>query len=1331
MAQELTLKCAGLYTDPNPLNEIPAGAMRQAENIQIRRLGSAEQRPLFTGGDVQPGVVEAIISYASAYTNLRDDGTQHWENGDYDEILPLNANLFEGLTVAITAASSTVVVTGDQDALDGLLAVIDWKTSGFAFIISGGEATYPGEATTALDYYTRVSNAVPTAGTLTLTLTKPALDNGTSFVGWQYALQGGFTTVGVTSSGATELVLDYDPISDGGGYIHPGILTDSGFVPGQTGTTYFSAGTEVTYFTQSPTATFQISLPTLTSVPDSTSTSLYSIGLSAHVGLAQPGEQIAYVVGETSWADMQRRLYVTLADVLARYEGGIVYSPAGMPQPGQARLTPTQDTDDGFIGVGDQVAYRIVLGREVNTQLLLSAPSAPSFLEPTSDWVTDDTGTPVFTVLLEGRLPPGALEGDLLQVYRTEVADVLTNPSTPGDEMRLLTTVVLGPTEIATREWSYTDLTPNAGLTGASLYTNETQQGILAANAQPPRVGCVATYADMLFGGNVSLGHETTLNVVGARISGDFDYTDPQRLWPALQLLSGSIAVTVTASTNTITITGNTSTVEVAVNDFICDPGGDIWDTGGTYFANATQVTNVVTVAGTMTITLNQNTLAFGGGPVTSFGWVRCLQGTIKFYGSTPAGALTLNSDLYWSGWAQSPIYLSIQGSAIDVDGGAFLARTVATATGAFPDSGVVYTLNQVTQTVVQEVTLFDFYRFYEGEEPVEVGGSGASIITVTNGSPVIDVQGTAATYAFTPGQQLTDYLGTPGGPELTIPIGTEIESINDLGGAHIEITMTNNATANDDGFGVYDWIAFNGNRMYPVSKQTADDYPGPAGFIPGYYFIYGPSELWSFQNLGYQWGYANPGDSDLQAVGAGSESRALLISSTSYPGWEYEITSSKPASFAREVGPDTGVSTEVADYPNRLVWSKTQEPDAMPLPYFVDIGSAGSAILRVLPTRDSLFVFKQDGTWRVSGYSPESLRVDEYDRTLRLMQPNALSQVDNNLIGWFTSGVMQVTDATTNNLSDNMIGGELESLADLPSLPGAHWPGTWAFSAERDNEWVLIPGNEGTPLNLLYVFNFVTGAWVKWTLANGAIAYCGIDLEGLGRLAIGGMHTNPAGNDYSILWKETSGGAEGPTFSLGSTDITRLDPFGSDGWYQYLLVVSDPGGSTLPTAGDRIFCLSPAQTYTVVSAVDTGTEYEITAVGPDIGADSTTSVIGTWSLTPEIVLEWTAKTAQNAGKRKYWREVNFAFSEFRQNPAPQLGFRTEQISGVELSSATPADRAVAGSTITEPYFLRALIPRATGRAVWLNPSINLSGGYATWRLEACNLVYNWMGART
>ena len=69
-----------------------------------------------------------------------------------------------------------------------------------------------------------------------------------------------------------------------------------------------------------------------------------------------------------------------------------------------------------------------------------------------------------------------------------------------------------------------------------------------------------------------------------------------------------------------------------------------------------------------------------------------------------------------------------------------------------------------------------------------------------------------------------------------------------------------------------------------------------------------------------------------------------------------------------------------------RLYWSKIQEPEAVPLLNFTDVGDRNRDILALVPLDRALIVFKEDGIYSVTGSAPSSWIVDEIDTTLRFI---------------------------------------------------------------------------------------------------------------------------------------------------------------------------------------------------------------------------------------------------------------------------------------------------------------------------------------------------------
>ena len=102
---------------------------------------------------------------------------------------------------------------------------------------------------------------------------------------------------------------------------------------------------------------------------------------------------------------------------------------------------------------------------------------------------------------------------------------------------------------------------------------------------------------------------------------------------------------------------------------------------------------------------------------------------------------------------------------------------------------------------------------------------------------------------------------------------------------------------------------------------------------------------------------------------------------------------------------------------PNRVYYSKLLQPEAVPLLNYFDIGSEDEAILRIFPLRDSLFVFKQDGLFRISGETAPFV-VTLFDTSCVLIAPDTVSVANNIVYGWTTKGISNITEAGVTEIS-------------------------------------------------------------------------------------------------------------------------------------------------------------------------------------------------------------------------------------------------------------------------------------------------------------------------
>jgi hypothetical protein len=174
----------------------------------------------------------------------------------------------------------------------------------------------------------------------------------------------------------------------------------------------------------------------------------------------------------------------------------------------------------------------------------------------------------------------------------------------------------------------------------------------------------------------------------------------------------------------------------------------------------------------------------------------------------------------------------------------------------------------------------------------------------------------------------------------------------------------------------------------------------------------------------------------------------------------------------------------------NVLYYSKPNQPDAVPVFNSLRIGSDTKAILRIMASRDSLFVFKEDGAFIIRGYGAP-WQVDPYDLTLRLAIPDSLALLDNVIYGAFTRGVYKVSDATAEIISlpvQNLI--EEHIVGDLQ--PGAK---DYAFAASDNSDhkyilWLNRTNDDELPQDAL-VWDSLTNEWSAWqTPARHCISY-------------------------------------------------------------------------------------------------------------------------------------------------------------------------------------------------------------------------------------------------
>ena len=195
----------------------------------------------------------------------------------------------------------------------------------------------------------------------------------------------------------------------------------------------------------------------------------------------------------------------------------------------------------------------------------------------------------------------------------------------------------------------------------------------------------------------------------------------------------------------------------------------------------------------------------------------------------------------------------------------------------------------------------------------------------------------------------------------------------------------------------------------------------------------------------------------------------------TAYSSFERAIV------FSAEVVSDNSVN------PNRIYFSKINQPEAVPLVNFIDIGPRDKAIQRILALRDSLIVLKEDGVYVISGSAAPNFSVRLSDSSALTLAPDTATNL-NNLIYVLTSqGVVTVSETGVGVISRNIE----NKIQEVANAKFDYKLMSWGMASESDRCYLLWLPEKTTDsfATQAFRYNTFTRTWTRWTKP----ANCGV----------------------------------------------------------------------------------------------------------------------------------------------------------------------------------------------------------------------------------------------
>jgi hypothetical protein len=176
-------------------------------------------------------------------------------------------------------------------------------------------------------------------------------------------------------------------------------------------------------------------------------------------------------------------------------------------------------------------------------------------------------------------------------------------------------------------------------------------------------------------------------------------------------------------------------------------------------------------------------------------------------------------------------------------------------------------------------------------------------------------------------------------------------------------------------------------------------------------------------------------------------------------------------------------VYSENEEKANRVYFSKLSQPEAVPSTNYFDVGAQDKAILRIVPLRDSLFVFKEDGLYRISGESAP-FQLELFDNSFILLAPDSADICNNVIFSWTTQGIQSLSESGSNITSRN-----IDNI--LLRTQSSNFPGfktaTWGIGYQSDNSYLVftVVQETDTIAEIGYRYSTLTDSWTTYDMSK------------------------------------------------------------------------------------------------------------------------------------------------------------------------------------------------------------------------------------------------------
>jgi hypothetical protein len=404
-----------------------------------------------------------------------------------------------------------------------------------------------------------------------------------------------------------------------------------------------------------------------------------------------------------------------------------------------------------------------------------------------------------------------------------------------------------------------------------------------------------------------------------------------------------------------------------------------------------------------------------------------------------------------------------------------------------------------------------------------------------------------------------------------------------------------------------------------------------------------------------------------------------------------------------------TTVSSTNDEGKNRVYVSKTLQPEAVPIVNFLDVGSADKDILRIIALRDSVFLLKEDGIYRLTGEDVTTYRVSLFDNTAVLIGADTAVAFNNQIFAYTTQGVVAISD-TGVAIMGRAIEFDIQKLTANPFFTSV----SFGIAYDSDRKYILfLPSLTSEKAVQASIYNSITGEWTgPWTMERS----CGI--------------VNPADNNRLFLGSNDTDSL----YVYRERKDFAVSDYADD---EVAVTISSSTGTTVVLASTTGLMegqtLKQSSRESVIDSIDSGTDI---TVEDDLAWTAGAAT----AYTPiEVDIRLVPQHANNPGILKQFREITVFFRKANFQTL-NIGFRTDLSVGVEEVPVSPITEGPwggfpwgsvpwgGGDPLVQP--IRTWVPREKQRAHWLDLEIVHVNALNVFALAGLSLVYEPMSPR-